>query len=295
MTITLTGDDPDRAKEVDNSGLLVDPMNDRKIALFLVMLAASSSGAADLGRTALIPAGTFAMGSSNEVMKDAHPWHTVTLSSFQIDRYPVTNEDFEVFVRATGYVTVAEKKPNASDYAGVPPENLVAGSSVFSPPSHPVPLNDHLEWWSYVKGASWKHPEGPTSGLIGREKHPVVHVAWEDAAAYCKWAGKRLPTEAEFGYAARGGLKKKYSWGNQFKPNGHWMANIWQGHFPDRNTADDGYRATSPVGTFPANGYGLYDVAGNVWEWCSDWYRADYYATLVAMKKSAVNPEGPPG
>jgi formylglycine-generating enzyme required for sulfatase activity len=189
---------------------------------------------------------------------------------------------------------VAERTPTSWEFPGARPEKLVAGAVVFTPPSGPVSLKNHLKWWSYVKGADWRHPEGPGSDLAGREKHPVVQVAWEDAVAYARWAGKRLPTEAEFEFAARGGLAgKKYPWGDELRPDGKWMANIWQGRFPYDNTAEDGYKATAPVGSFPANGYGLYDMSGNVWQWCSDWYRHDYYRRLAAGPRPARNPQGP--
>ncbi len=165
---------------------------------------------------------------------------------------------------------------------------------VFTPPSGPVPLDNHLRWWANVKGASWRHPEGPASTIDGRENYPVVHVAWDDAVAYADWAGKRLPTEAEFEFASRGGLdSKKYAWGDELKPGGKWMANIWQGNFPCENTAEDGYTGAAPVAAFPANGYGLCDMAGNVWEWCSDWYGHDYYRKLAAVGLPVRNPKGP--
>jgi formylglycine-generating enzyme required for sulfatase activity len=165
---------------------------------------------------------------------------------------------------------------------------------VFAPPDRPVPLNNHFQWWSYVIGANWRHPEGPSSDIKDRINHPVVHMAYEDALAYCKWAGKRLPTEAEFEFAARGGLdRKRYDWGDEFRPDGKIMANTFQGHFPDKNTVEDGYKAASPVGSFPAIGFGLFDMAGNVWEWTSDWYRPDYYLILAASGNEAVNPSGP--
>jgi formylglycine-generating enzyme required for sulfatase activity len=241
-----------------------------------------------------IPGGTFLRGSDNAKMPDARPRHRVTVDGFYMDRMPVSNAEFARFVDATGYVTIAEKTPLAKDFPGALPEKLVAGSVVFSPPGGPVPLNDHLQWWTYKKGACWRHPEGPESNLEGRENQPVLHVAWDDAVAYCNWAGKRLPTEAEFEYAARGGLENKvYAWGDEFKPAGRWMANIWQGHFPYENTNEDGFKAVAPVGSFPANAYGLYDMAGNVWQWCSDNYRHDYYPTLAARKQPVVNPQGP--
>jgi formylglycine-generating enzyme required for sulfatase activity len=241
-----------------------------------------------------IPGATFVRGSDNPRMRDARPLHEVTVDGFWIDQTTVTNEQFARFVEATGYVTVAERTPSASDFPDAPAEKRVPGAVVFTPPAGPVSLDNHLNWWKYVKGANWKHPEGPNSDLKGRDKHPVVQVAWEDAVAYARWAGKRLPTEAEFELAARGGLEgRKYAWGDDLRPGDKWMANIWQGRFPYDNTVEDGYKATAPVGSFPANGYGLYDMAGNVWQWCSDWYRYDYYHELAAGKQPVVNPEGP--
>lgn len=238
-----------------------------------------------------IPGGEFTMGS--EHFSDAQPLHRVRVSGFWMDQTEVTNQQFAAFVKATGYVTVAEKKPDAKDFPGAPPENLMAGSVVFTPPSRPVRLDDPFQWWSYGKGANWRHPEGPASSIRGRENHPVVHIAWRDAQAYAKWAGKRLPTEAEWEFAARGGLiGKEYVWGDAFRVNGRFMANSFQGNFPDRNTREDGFAGSSPVKSFPPNGYGLYDMAGNVWEWVADWYRADAYGGR-ARQGSLVNPKGP--
>lgn len=235
----------------------------------------------------LIPGGTFAMGS--EAFTDSKPLHSVTVDSFWMDAHEVTNEQFAQFVKATGYITVAERALDPKDFPGVPAENLLAGSVVFNPPAQAVPLNNPLQWWRYVAGASWKQPEGPQSSINGKENEPVVQVSYEDAAAYAAWAGKRLPTEAEWEYAARGGKNfTEYYWGEELTPDGRWVANIFQGSFPHHNTKKDGYTATAPVKTFAPNGFGLYDMEGNVWEWCSDFYRPDYYA-----KKEGRNPKGP--
>jgi sulfatase modifying factor 1 len=241
-----------------------------------------------------ISGGEFDMGSDEPAFADARPVHRVAVDGFWIDPTEVTNAQFAEFVKATGYVTVAERVPRAEDYPTAKPEMLVAGSAVFSPPKQHVPLVDPYQWWSYVKGASWRRPEGEGSSIASRMDHPVVHVAYDDAAAYATWAGKRLPTEAEWEYAARGGLaRKKYVWGDSFLVSGKPMANTFQGRFPDRNTAEDGYIATSPVKKFPANGYGLYDMAGNVWEWTSDWYRPDTYARRATNGQPVRNPRGP--
>jgi formylglycine-generating enzyme required for sulfatase activity len=227
-------------------------------------------------------------------MADARPVHRVYVDPFWMDKTEVTNEQFARFVKATGYVTVAERKPTREEFPDAPEENLKAGSVVFTPPAQEVPLDDHYRWWGYAVGASWRHPEGPASDLAGRAKHPVVQVAHEDAAAFAEWAGKRLPTEAEWEFAARGGLSGKlYPWGDELKPGGRWAANIYEGRFPVRGSdrGEDGYAGLAPVARFAANNYGLYDVAGNAWEWVSDWYRADYYATLAGGV--ARNPRGP--
>ncbi|MBO0800827.1 MAG: formylglycine-generating enzyme family protein [Blastocatellia bacterium] len=241
-----------------------------------------------------VPGGTFWMGCDDCGMPDAAPAHLVTIDGFWMDLTPVTNAEFARFVQATHYQTIAERKPDPKDFPGVPAEKLVPGCAVFSPPAGPVSLEDAYAWWRYVPGASWQHPEGPESSIKGREDHPVVQIAWDDAVAYAKWAGKRLPTEAEFEFAARGGLDRNhYAWGNELKPNGKWSANIWQGSFPSHNTKEDGYERTSPVRAFSANGFGLYDMGGNVWQWCSDWYRPDYFAQLAAQG-TVRNPPGPP-
>ncbi|MFT4031937.1 MAG: formylglycine-generating enzyme family protein [Siphonobacter sp.] len=233
-----------------------------------------------------IPGGDFTMGS--EDFEDTKPLHRVHVNPFLMDEHEVTNAEFAAFVKAANYVTIAERKLNPADYPGVPADKLVPGSAVFTPPTHAVPLDNPLQWWEYVAGASWKHPKGPQSSYKPNE--PVVQVSYEDAAAYAKWAGKRLPTEAEWEFAARGGRKGQhtYYWGDELKPSGRWVANIHQGHFPDQNVKEDGFVETAPVKSYPANPYGLYDMEGNVWEWCSDYYRPDYYAS-----SPSDNPKGP--
>jgi formylglycine-generating enzyme len=239
-----------------------------------------------------IPAGTFVMGS-NHFYPEEGLAHEVTVDGFWMDRYTVTNADFQRFVEAAGYVTVAERPPDPQDYPNALPELLVPGSAVFRQPSHPVDLNDYRAWWDYVPGASWRHPEGPGSSLEGRERHPVVHVAFEDAQAYATWLGKTLPSEAQWERAARGGLEGAiYTWGNTFAPGGRQMANIWLGTFPWQNLRPDGKIGPMPVGSFPPNGYGLYDRAGNVWEWTSDWYRARHPGGAKKPCCIPVNPRG---
>jgi sulfatase modifying factor 1 len=243
--------------------------------------------------------GVCTMATMNAV-NDAQPIHRVYVDGFWMDRTDVTNEEFAKFVEATGYVTIAERTPTKEQYPTARPEDLVAGSPVFTPPPRPVPLDDYFQWWRYVHGANWRHPTGPDSDLQGKEKYPVVQVAYSDAAAYAKWAGKRLPTEAEWEFAARGGLSgKTYAWGDELKPGGKWMANIYEGQFPVKDTGEDGYAGIAPVAQFPANGYGLYDMAGNVWQWCSDWYRPDYYEGLrragVAVARNPQGPDSSPG
>ncbi|MGE4488621.1 MAG: formylglycine-generating enzyme family protein [Kiritimatiellales bacterium] len=247
-----------------------------------------------------IPAGEFTMGSTDSFAKpDEQPLHRVRLDGFWISRTPITNDQFAEFVKATGYVTTAERPPSMEEVmAQMPPgmepppaDVLVAASLVFKPTTIPVPLNNPLIWWEWTPGADWRHPEGPESSIEGKGNHPVVHVSWYDAHAYCKWAGGRLPTEAEWEYAARGGLDQKTNvWGDE--PVDATRCNIWQGRFPVQNTEEDGFYTTSPVGSFPPNGYGLADMAGNVWEWVNDWYRADTYA-MDATNTVTVNPQGP--
>jgi sulfatase modifying factor 1 len=240
-----------------------------------------------------IPEGRFEMGCKDCQLSNALPLHKVELSGFWMDQTPVTNRDFKNFVVKTGQRTVAERPLQPKDYPGVPPEKLLSGSAVFTPPDRVDSLDDALQWWRYVAGASWQHPEGPSTQIDDRWDHPVVHIAFSDAAAYCEWAGKRLPTEAEYEYAARGGLHgKRYAWGDELKPGGRWPANIWQGKFPSGNSLEDGFARTSPVRSFPPNGYGLYDISGNVWHWTSDWYRPDTYARDAAQGV-AQNPKGP--
>lgn len=222
---------------------------------------------------ARIPGGTFRMGSDNHYAEEA-PAHKVRVDEFWIDTHAVTNTDFMRFVDATGYVTLAERPANAADYPGALPEMLVPSSVMFRKASGPVDLGNHYNWWTYVAGANWRHPRGPDSSLQGLWKHPVVHVAFEDAEAYAKWAGKSLPTEAEWEYAARGGLvDAEFAWEGELMPGGKAMANTWQGQFPWQNLLEDGFEWTAPVGTFPPNGYGLYEMTGNVWEWTTDWYQ----------------------
>lgn len=249
-----------------------------------------------------IEGGEFWMGSNDDAAwDDEKPAHRVRVDGFWIDTTEVTNAEFQAFVTATRYVTTAERAPTVEEIlaqsppgAPAPPaELLVPGSLVFTPPDHSVPLNDVSQWWTWTRGANRQHPEGPASDLTGREQHPVVHVSWDDATAFAKWAGKRLPTEAEWEFAARGGLDRvPYVWGKEPPSADEPQANLWTGTFPHQNTAKDGFVRTAPVKTFPPNGYGLYDMAGNVWEWCDDWYVRDFY-----MKRSqtdvTINPVGP--
>ena len=237
-----------------------------------------------------IPGGTFMMGSNDHYPEEA-PAHEVTVNGFWMDQYTVTNAHFSRFVEDTNYVTSAERCPNPKDYPGAIPELLVPASVVFRRPGYKVSLSDHFQWWTYVPGASWRHPLGPGSSLKGLAKHPVVHVAFEDACAYATWAGKTLPTEAEWEFAARGGLEGAvYVWGDEFEPNGEVLANTWQGDFPNENLLTDGYEWTAPVGSFPPNGYGLYEMAGNVWEWTTDWYQQ--HGEIQQTCCASFNPRG---
>jgi sulfatase modifying factor 1 len=249
-----------------------------------------------------IPGGTFVMGSEELDSKpDERPAHLVRIDPFWLDETEVTNAQFRRFVEATGYRTIAERKPDWEELKKQlppgtlqpPPSMLVPGSLVFEPTDHPVPLDNHARWWAWVAGADWKHPTGPSSTIEGKDDHPVVQVAWVDAVAYAQWAGKRLPTEAEWEFAARGGdPNQKYIWGNDDISDDHPQANVWQGAFPYRNDARDGFSGTSPVRSFKPNAFGLYDMAGNVWEHCSDWYRHDTYLRR-AQGKLVENPTGP--
>ena len=223
---------------------------------------------------AWIPGGQFTMGSDNHYPEEA-PAHRVTVDGFWIDRHPVTNEEFSRFVHETGYVTLAERDPDPADYPGAQPELLVAASVVFRRPKGPVDMGNHFNWWDYVPGANWRHPEGPRTTLKGKSLHPVVHIGYEDAEAYAAWAGRALPTEAEWEYAARGGTDgEEYAWGSTFMPEGRVMANTWLGEFPHLDLKPPEKQGTTAVGSFPPNGYGLVDMIGNVWEWTTDWYEA---------------------
>lgn len=250
-----------------------------------------------------IPGGEFSMGcedprgcvaGGHDPMPDARPIHRVYVDGFWIDATEVTNEQFERFIQATGYVTVAQRKPSPEEFPTVPSEQLVPGSLVFTQTQGPVSLDNPCPWWRFQPGADWRHPEGPGSDIRNREKYPVVHIAYPDAVAFAAWAGKRLPTEAEWEFAARGGLAGRvYAWGNDLHPDGRFMANTFQGRFPYRDSGDDGFAGIAPVARFHPNAYGLHDVAGNVWEWVSDWYRPDYYARLAETGRIARNPQGP--
>jgi formylglycine-generating enzyme len=239
-----------------------------------------------------IPGGTFRMGSDKHYPEEA-PSHCATVSGFWMDRTPVTNRDFRKFVNATGYVTFAETRPDAKDYPGALPHMLKAGSLVFTPPKHPVDLRNWSQWWRFKFGANWRRPYGPRSSISGLDDHPVVHIAYRDAEAYAKWAGKDLPAEAEWEFAARGGLDgAEFAWGDEFTPGGKQMANTWQGAFPHENLSRDGYARTSPVTAFPPNGYGLHDMIGNVWEWSTDWWSTRHEADAAKPCCIPVDPRG---
>lgn len=248
-----------------------------------------------------IEGGEFTMGSTDDRgRKDELPAHRTRVDGFWMDETEVTNAQFAAFVEATGYVTIAEKKPDWEEIKKQlppgtprPPDDvLVAASLTFHSPNQPISLNNAAQWWEWTPGASWKMPQGPGSSIEGKENYPVVHIAWDDAKAYAKWAGKRLPTEAEWEYAARGGLEdKSFPWGDDPVEKSGFMANIWQGDFPVTDKGVDGYKGLAPTKSFPANPYGLYDMAGNVWEWTNDWYREDYYSKIT--DEVSVNPQGP--
>jgi sulfatase modifying factor 1 len=239
-----------------------------------------------------IAGGTFCMGSDKHYPEEA-PAHRATVSGFWIDRTPVTNRQFKEFVRRTGHKTFAETPPDPRNYPGAVPHMIFAGSLVFSPPKHPVDLRDWSQWWTLLKGADWRHPYGPRSSINNLDNHPVVHVTYDDALAYARWAGKDLPTEAEWEFAARAGLDgAEFAWGNDFTPDGQHRANTWQGNFPHENRCDDGFERTAPVLAFPPNAYGVYDMIGNVWEWTADWYLAQHEADA---QKACCIPENPRG
>ncbi len=244
------------------------------------------------GAMVFIPGGTFRMGSDHHYPEEA-PSHRVSVDSFWIDRTPVTNRQFKAFVKATGHVTTAQVPPAPEDYPGALPHMIYAGSLVFMPPRHVSDPRDWSQWWTFLKGADWRHPYGPKSNINVLDSHPVVHVSFADAAAYAKWAGKDLPTEAEWEFAARGGREgEEFAWGNALAPGGKHMANTWQGRFPTENLNEDGYERTSPVTAFPPNGYGVHDMIGNVWEWTSDWWSREHEADAPKACCIPQNPRG---
>jgi formylglycine-generating enzyme len=251
----------------------------------------AGSKAAALSNMVFVPGGEFLMGSDRHYPEEK-PARPVRVDGFWMDRAPITNREFARFATETGYVTFAEIAPDPKDYPGILPEMLKPGSMVFTPPSHPVDLSNNANWWAFVFGADWRHPLGEGSAIAGLEDHPAVHISYQDAEAYAAWAGKSLPTEAEWEFAARGGLAdSEFAWGSELVPGGRHMANTWQGRFPFENLAEDGYERTSPVGTYPANPYGLVDMIGNVWEWTTDWYAAHH----PQPKKSCCIPSNPRG
>ena len=261
------------------------PASSRKQLLAKTTTLSSAVGSGvDETTMVLVPGGSYQMGSLE--FPDSKPIHQVIIDSFWMDEHEVTNAQFKKFVDATGYLTVAERSLDHKDFPGANPADLVPGSIVFTPPNHPVSLNNPMQWWRYVKGANWKHPMGAKSTIEGKEQQPVVHVCYEDTEAYANWAGKRLPTEAEWELAAKGLAPDDTK--NKLKPNGKWIANIFQGDFPHHNTLEDGFAGIAPVKSFSPNQYGFYDLEGNVWEWCTDYYRPDYY-----FRSEVNNPKGP--
>ena len=268
-------------------------LKDKVDAVTLLRPQNATPVSARYGDMVWIPGGTFRMGSDKHYAEEA-PVHSVTVDAFWIDRTPVTNRQFREFVRATGHVTFAEIAPDPKDYPGALPNMLRAGSLVFNPPKHPIDdMDNWSQWWAFKFGANWRRPCGPRSSLSGLNDHPVVHVAYSDALAYAKWAGKDLPTEAEWEFAARGGLDgAEFAWGDELSPGGKQMANTWQGAFPHENLKLDGYERTSPVTAFPPNGYGVYDMIGNVWEWISDWYSPGHEVDADKACCIPTNPRG---
>lgn len=265
-------------------------------------VSAENSPTEQIPGMAWVPGGTFVMGTDEQdAYEHERPAHQVKVNGFWMDEAEVTNAQFKRFAEATSYITVAERKPTWEEIKKQSPPGtpapadslMVPGALVFNPPKQPVMLNDYSQWWKWLPGTDWKHPEGPGSNLEGRMQHPVVHIAFEDAKAYCAWAGKRLPTEAEWEFASRGGAQlQRYAWGNDIKHNGMFMANTFQGSFPYHNSADDGFERLAPVKSYPPNAYGLYDMIGNVWEWTSDWYHIEYF-NVLARNNVSVNPPGP--
>jgi formylglycine-generating enzyme required for sulfatase activity len=245
-----------------------------------------------MGDMVWIPGGTFRMGSDSHYPEEA-PAHFACVDGFWMDRTPVTNSQFRRFVEATGYVTFAEIAPDPKDYPGAQPHMLQPGSLVFTPPGHPVDLGNYANWWKFKFGAHWRRPQGPRSSIAGLDDHPVVHLAYRDVEAYAAWARKALPTEAEWEFAARGGIEgAEFAWGDEFTPGGRHMANTWQGEFPNENLEADGYARTSPVRVFPRNAYGLHDMIGNVWEWTTDWFATRHAAQASHPCCAPANPRG---